>query len=450
MTAGKILLIDDEENVRFGVKRYLEAHSYEVFEGDGVAAAQRLLRTNAFDAAILDYSLPDGDGLALLRTVRSVDSALPVIILTGHGTIDLAVRAIQEGADHFLTKPVELSAMLTLIARLLDNRRMRQVGLAGRTREQRLAIDPLAGGSQAMRALREHVAKIAGSDSPLLVEGETGTGKGLLAFWLHRAGKRKEEAFVDLNCGGLSKEFLESEMFGHEKGAFTGAITQKQGLLEVANRGTLFLDEIGEMDLQIQPRLLKALEEQRFRRLGEVRDRQVNVRLVAATHHKLDDLVSSGRFRRDLYYRINAIRVRMPALREREDDVVQLAHSMLRALALEVGRQAPAISPDAERALLRYTWPGNIRELRNALEHAMLLGNRESLESQDFNLTQQRDNASSSSATPSTLQAVEKQHIDSVLREERGDVRRAADVLGLSRSALYEKIRKHRIVLRTH
>lgn len=444
LTAGKILLIDDEENARFGVKRFLNAHGYEVFEGDGVAAAQQVLRSAHLDAAIFDYSLPDGDGLELLRTVRAIDATIPVIILTGHGTIDLAVRAMQEGADQFLTKPVELPAIVTLIARLIENRRGRQVSLAGRSREQRMAIDPLSGGSEIMSRLRVTMAKVAETDSPLLIEGETGTGKGLLASWLHRRGSRRDEAFVDLNCGGLSREFLESEIFGHEKGAFTGAVAQKPGLLEVAHRGTLFLDEIGDMDLQVQPKLLKALEEQRFRRLGDVRDRQVNVRLVAATHHDLGALVESGQFRRDLYYRINAIRIRMPALRERAGDVLALAHAILRGLANEVGRPAPTIGEDCEAALEQYRWPGNIRELRNALERAILLGNQDVLHAADLNLPE-ADDCSGSAADPVTLDAVERGHIAAVLRKEQGDVRRTAAALGLSRSALYEKIKKHQL-----
>src|SRR4030095_6145073 len=233
------------------------------------------------------------------------DSGTPLLVLTAHGSIDLAVRAIKEGAEQFLTKPLELPALQVILQRLIQKQRNHQNQLASKSRQVRQAIDPFIGVSPAIHTLAEQAKRVLMTESPVLILGETGSGKGVLARWLHENSPRADEAFVDLNCAGLSRELLENELFGHEKGAFTSATTSKQGLFEVAHRGTIFLDEIGDVDLQIQPKLLKVLEEQRFRRVGDVRDRQVDVRLIAATHQDLSDLVRQKRFRDDLYFRVS-------------------------------------------------------------------------------------------------------------------------------------------------
>src|SRR5581483_10514432 len=290
-------------------------------------------------------------------------------VLTGHGSIDLAVRTVKEGAEQFLTKPVELAALGTIIQRTLDNQRTRRRDQATRrTQGERTAPDPFLGTSPSVLALATEAQLAVGGDSPVLVQGETGSGKGVLARWLHDSGARTEEAFVDINCAGLSRELLESELFGHARGAFTGAIADKKGLLEVAHRGTLFLDEIGDMDVSLQPKFLKALEEKRFRRLGEVNERRVDVRLIAATNQDLGDLVREKRFRADLYYRINTVVLRVPPLRERTGDIPLLAGAILRRLAQEMGRPEIELAADAVEALQAYPWPGNVRELRNVLE----------------------------------------------------------------------------------
>src|SRR6185295_7993655 len=263
--------------------------------------------------------------------------------------------------------PVELPALLVVIERALENRRMRQVSLAGKSAQVRQAVDPFFGESGVIRKLAAEAARVAASKVPVLIQGETGSGKGVLARWLHEASARADESFVDLNCAGLSRELLETELFGHEKGAFTGAVTAKQGLLEVAHRGTLFLDEIGDVDLQVQAKLLKVVEDMRFRRLGDVRDRQVDVRLVAATHRDLLTLVREQKFREDLYYRISALPVMVPPLRERGKDVVLLARQLVERISAEMGRPGVRLSPEAEEALAASAWPGNVRQLRNVL-----------------------------------------------------------------------------------
>jgi DNA-binding NtrC family response regulator len=289
------------------------------------------------------------------------------------------VRAVKEGAEHFLTKPVELQALLVILQRLLENRRTHQRQLASKSRQTRETVDPFLGTSTAMRRLAEEAKKIFVAESPILIQGETGSGKGVLAKWLHNHGPRTEEAFVDLNCAGLSHELLETELFGHEKGAFTGATSRKSGLLEVAHHGTVFLDEIGDMDPQVQPKLLKVLEEKCFRRLGEVRDRHVDIRLIAATHQDLNALVREKKFRSDLYFRINTIPLIVPPLRERVEDILPLSHHLLHLIAAELGRSEVTLRPEAERALQEYPWPGNVRELRNVLERAVLLSDKNTL-----------------------------------------------------------------------
>ncbi|MGH7823481.1 MAG: sigma 54-interacting transcriptional regulator [Candidatus Binatia bacterium] len=277
------------------------------------------------------------------------------------------------------------------------------------------------------------------------MRGETGTGKGVLAAWLHEHGPRAEEAFVDLNCAGLSRDLLENELFGHEKGAFTGANAAKLGLVEVAHRGTLFLDEIGDVDPTVQPKLLKVVEERRFRRLGEVCDRRVDIRLISATHQDLESLVRENGFRRDLYFRINTLPLFIPPLRERGEDVLLLAAVILGNIGADLGRGEMRLAPEAAEALLGYPWPGNIRELRNVLERAVLLSEGDTLRRKDLRFQAQGAGDASSDDSRLTLAELERRHIERVVREEDGHVERAARRLGIPRSTLYEKLKKLRI-----
>ncbi len=439
------LLVEDDALVRESMRRFFVSRGHQIQEASTLAEAERLLLSGKRpDAAIVDYELPDGDGLAVLAMVRGVDISIPTVLLTAHGSIDLAVRAIKEGAEQFFTKPVELPALLVVLERLLERTRDRNAVMAVRSRLARQKVDPFLGESKAIRQLAAQAERVATSSAFVLIEGESGTGKGVLAGWLHRQGPREAEAFVDLNCAGLSQEFLESELFGHERGAFTGAVATKAGLFEIAHRGTLFLDEIGDADIQIQPKLLKALEEQRFRRLGDVRDRQVDVRLIAATHHDLKSLVAQKKFREDLYYRISAIPLLVPALRNRGNDVILLARPMLERISADLGFPGMHMSPEAEKVLIAHDWPGNIRELRNTLERAVLLGNRTTVRPEDLAIRTPGTAEFQRPGSPlGTLVDNERAHIAAVLQAQGGDVKKAAPVLGLSRSALYEKLKKH-------
>ncbi len=444
---SKILIVDDEPGIRFGVRDFLESEGLEVDEAESVAGAEKAVREGHPDAVVLDHMLPDGTALDLLPRIKELEPSLTVVVLTGHATIDLAVRAVKEGADQFLAKPVELPALLVMLQRLLESQREKRRQIAGRARQAREAVDPFAGTSPAIRALAEQAHRLTASSSPILIEGETGSGKGVVARWLHRNGPRSDEPFVDMNCAGLSREFLETELFGHEKGAYTGAVSSKPGLLEVAHRGVVFLDEIGDLDPQVQPKLLKVLEEKRFRRLGEIRDRQVDIQLLAASHQNLPELVKEKKFRSDLYFRISTLPLRVPPLRERVEDIPVIARVLLDGIANDLGRRGLRLSPSAERAICAQPWPGNVRELRNVVERAALLSSKDVLDPEDLRF----DGPTALAAPPPppvaadsdlTLEELERAHIERVLRELGGRVAEASQRLGIPRSTLYQKIKK--------
>lgn len=435
----RILIVDDDEAVRRLVGSYLTSEGYEVLEATRCSEALERFIDGHPDAVLLDHSLPDGTAVTLLPRLKTLRPFVPVLVLTGHGTIELAVECVKQGAEQFFTKPVELPALQVGLERALENQRLRRKEAVGPGQGE---PDPFLGVSPLIRALAAEAAKVARADSPVLLTGETGSGKGVLAAWLHRHSPRALEPMVSLNCAALSHSLLESELFGHEKGSFTGAISAKPGLLEVANRGTVFLDEIGDMDATIQPKLLKVIEEKRFRRVGEVRDRVVDVRLVAATNQDLGTRVRDGRFRSDLYFRVSTIPLRIPPLRERPEDVPLLAGWILDRLRAEMGRPGVTLSPAAREALQRHAWPGNLRELRNILERAVLLADADRLEPADLRLE-----AAGAGEEPGpenlTLAEVERRHVLRILERCGGQVDDAAKRLGLSRSALYDRLRKY-------
>ncbi len=445
MSRNRILIVDDEPGVRFGIRDFLELQGYEIDEAENCRDAQDLFRSSRPDVVIADYMMSDGTALDLLPRLKEINPDTPLLILTAHGSIDLAVRAIKEGAEQFLTKPLELPALGMILKRLLENQRNRHKQLASKSRQVRRAIDPFIGESQKIKALAEQARKVLATESPLLILGETGSGKGVLARWLHENSPRAEEAFVDLNCAGLTRELLETELFGHEKGAFTSATSSKQGLFEVAHRGTIFLDEIGDVDLQIQPKLLKVLEDKRFRRLGDVRDRQVDVRLIAATHQDLGQLVRQKKFRDDLYFRVSTIPLAFPPLRERVEDIPTVAQYLLEKVAADLGRGEVTLEPDSIKTLQSYSWPGNIRELRNVIERAVLLSEQRSISIKDLHFDGHSGNRSTYLDSSLTLSELEKQHIERVLQEERGRVEKAARRLGIPRSSLYQKLKKYQL-----
>jgi DNA-binding NtrC family response regulator len=372
----KLLLVEDEPALRGAIRDYFSAGGFQVCEAEGCERARQVFESWRPDAAILDYSLPDGTALDLIGDWRASGNSLPIIVLTGHATIDLAVLAIKTGAEHFLSKPVQLQRLMSTVLECVEQTRPpEQVPAAqappskGKLRE----LDPFVGTSAAIRLLAEQAAKVAASQAPVLLQGETGSGKGVLARWIHLNSGRAQKPLVELNCAGLSRELLESELFGHEKGAFTGATERRTGRFELAHGGTIFLDEIGELSLDVQAKLLRVLQEHEFERVGGSKTIRVDVRVIAATNRDLTRAASEGTFRQDLYYRLNVFPLRLPPLRERTDDIALLAHYFVARYAAKIGRRIVRIPRQAMERLAGYSWPGNVRELENVIERAVIL-----------------------------------------------------------------------------
>ena len=437
-TTPRVLVVDDEAAIRFALGSFLQNSGYDVEEAESCASALETFRKNPPHAVVLDMYLGDGSALDLMPRFFALDSLIPIVVVTAHGSIEHAVEAIKAGATQYLTKPVALPALETLLRRCLEDSSHRRRGAAEEVRRERAAPDPFKGSSMAMLTLERDATRVARSDSPVLVLGETGAGKGVLARWIHDHSARSNEAFVDLNCAGFSKEFLESELFGYERGAFTGAVNSKPGLLELAHRGTLFLDEIGELDPSIQPKLLKVLEDQRFRRLGSVKERQVDVRIMAATHRDVLKQVREEQFRADLFYRLSVISLSVPALRERREDLGEIVDDAFRQLASSCGRGALELSASARSALEEHAWPGNIRELRNVLERALLFARGPLINAADLRF----DTFSEVSDDPESLEALSRLHIERTLAKYGQNVAATARALGISRSTLYERLQK--------
>jgi DNA-binding NtrC family response regulator len=445
MSRNTVLIVDDQSTIRFAVRDFLETAGYLVQEAGNCREAIASIEAARPSVIVLDYELPDGEAIDLIPQLRDIDPDVPIIILTGHGTIERAVSAVKMGAEQFLTKPVELPTLQTIIERAIANGRSRNRDAVRARAAATRPADPFVGSSSAIAAVRDQARRFAESDRPVLIQGETGSGKGVLASWIHRSSGRSDEAFVDINCAGLTRELLESELFGYEKGAFTGAVVAKQGLLELAHGGTVFLDEIGDMDLALQAKLLKVVEEKKFRRLGDVRDRRVDMRLIAATHHDLAALAAAKQFRSDLYFRISTLRITIPSLHGRVEDIPTIAQSFVASLCAELGRPAVRIAPEAITALKRYSWPGNIRELRNVIERALILGDSGELRASSlvFDLQSPGPASEQSGAGGGTLEEMERAYILRVMNEESGNVNRASQRLGLPRSSLYQKLKKY-------
>jgi DNA-binding NtrC family response regulator len=446
---GTVLVIDDDRQMRGALATFLTKAGHRVLEAGNCSEGRALQTNEEPDLIIVDYHLPDGNAFDILSAAREREAGEAIIVLTGLGTIDLAVRAIKSGAEHFLTKPVDLESLDVLVRRTLEAQRERRRAVASASADAERRSSPFVGQSAAILALQEIASAVRDSQLPVLILGETGTGKGVLARHLHAQSPRARQPFVDLNCAGLSRELLESELFGHRRGAFTGAVNSKPGLFEIAHGGTLFLDEIGDLELSVQPKLLKVLEEGTFRRLGDVANRAADVRLIAATHRNLGALVKQERFRQDLLFRVNTLVFELPPLRERSEDIEPLANSLLDAFGRRTGGARPRLTAEALEILRRYPWPGNIRELRNVLERALLFCREGVLDRKALRFDRSLDPGDSEDGETDdgaqTLEDAERRHIARVLRRAGGRVDRAAEVLDLSRSSLYAKLKKYGI-----
>ena len=443
----RVLVVDDEVLVLDLLFEGLTAEGFEIVRATSLAKAFAEIQKSAPDIIVSDYQLPDGTSFDLLSWLKARDLQLPLILITGYASIDLAVQAVKNGAEQFIPKPIDLGFLTTMLRRTLDNYRNQKKEVVSRLEQARFENDPFLGCSEAILGLKRAASRIASANSSVMIQGETGSGKGVLARWLYRNGIRAREAFVDLNCAGLSRELLESELFGYQKGAFTGAISNKMGFLEAANHGTLFLDEIGDMDPSVQSKILKVVEEKRFYRLGDVLERKVDIQIIAATHRDLKKLAEEEKFRSDLYFRISTLRLRIPPLRDRAEDIPIIANKLLEQLTFGSPSGPLQISDRARGALQNYHWPGNIRELRNVLERAAILSDDGMIHKTglEFEASAHLDRQPASFAPNLTLRDLERLHISAVLNSEQGNVARTAKRLGIPRSSLYVKIRDYQL-----
>lgn len=433
-----ILLIEDEEGSRFGFVRFLSKAGYSVREAASLSQAREAVLSQRFAAVLLDLNLPDGSGLDWIIELRENYPDVPVIVITGHGDIPVAVEAMRRGADNFLTKPVNMADLDVFLRKSLELGTFRRRCLAIQRLERKDRI--FFGESDAMKKVMNLASLAAKTDAPVLLLGETGSGKGVLAKWLHENGSRSSSQFVEVNCSNLKGDLLASELFGHAKGAFTTAVQDRQGLVEVADGGTLFLDEISDMDVGVQAQFLKVIEDRQYRRLGEVRVRRSDFRIVCATNRDLLEETRKGLFRKDLYFRINVLSIVIPSLRERPEDIDGLTRSILKNL----GVSEPTVSPDIMELLHGYSWPGNIRELRNVLERAILLARGQLLAPEYFSgLTSSRILMNEERGLKA-LEDNECDHIQAVMERFGGDTKRAAHALNISRATLYRKLKKYK------
>ncbi|MFQ5665257.1 MAG: sigma-54-dependent transcriptional regulator [Candidatus Binatia bacterium] len=443
--ASRVLLVDDEPDFRAVICDELRDRGYGVASFGSGHEALRVAGEQDFDVALLDLKMAGLNGLELLRALKELDPSIEVVMLTAHASVDTAVQAIKLGALDYLSKPVRLSELEITLNKALEVRQLRretQRLRAGLRHQQ--GFEEIVGHSKRMRAVFEHIESVAASDASVLVEGESGTGKELVAKAIHRRSARGERPFVVLNCGTLTDSLLESDLFGHEKGAFTGATSPKTGLVEVADGGTLFVDEVAEMSLGSQSRFLRVLESGELRRVGSTRTLTVNLRVVAATNRHLEREVEKGRFREDLFYRLNVYRIELPPLRERREDIPLLVEYFLSRSSLHRGA-ARTVTPQALEVLLDHQWPGNVRELANVVERAIIASHGEPIRPEHLLLTPRPVTGPAAGPTEGLqpLSNIERAHIEHVLAAVSGNKRRAARILGISLRNLYRKLERY-------
>jgi len=444
MVEFSILIVDDEQNIRQGLKELLTIHNYEVdIARDGVEALE-LFDKKEYSLVLSDIMMPGMTGLDLTKQIKSLNPETFVVLFTGYSSIDTAVEAIKSGAEEYLLKPVNSDEVLSMVSRFYNQVELKTRNEILRQELSRRKKVQIIGKSAGITKVKREIRQVSGSDIPILITGETGTGKELVARSIHEYSPRSAQPFVAINCAAIPSDLLESELFGHERGAFSGAVTRKYGLFEVANQGTILLDEIGEMSMELQTKILRAIETKQFRRLGAQKEIKSDFRVISSTNRNLLALIDEGKFREDLYYRLSPFTIEVPALRRRKSDIPLLVDYY----SMKKGRNDPPSDPESDfiRALQSYNWPGNIRELQNALERVYLLSGDSAPSTEHLLPEVSLKGRSQNKVNKQTLAEIEREHILKIYREVGGNKTLAARTLGISLRSLYNKLEKYAII----
>ncbi|WLR52136.1 sigma-54 dependent transcriptional regulator [Bacillus tianshenii] len=454
-----VLIVDDETTLRLSLRMFLSDEGYDAADTGTIKEAWELLHNKDFNPSIvlLDIRLPDGNGLEMLRELKSTFPDMEVIMLTAYGDTDTAVSAIKGGAFDYLTKPFELEEIQIVIEKCLKHRHLEDEVERYRQEEKRINKTEIIGESDVMQQFKNQLGLVADSENTtVLIKGETGTGKELVARNIHQLSSRANQPFVPVNCGAIPSHLFESELFGYEKGAFTGANQQKKGLVEWAEGGTLFLDEIGEVPIDIQVKLLRFLEEKKIMRVGGVKNIDVDVRVIGATNRPLSEMIEKGEFRSDLYYRLNILPLKLPPLRDRGEDCLILARHFLRDYSRQMRKKLPKLAGSAEQTFMTYHWPGNVREMKNVIERLMILHHEDTIKSEHLDFLKAPTDSQAKPAKEKVtltegfsieehIETIERDLIKQALEETKWNVTKSAEILGLSRYALHRRIEKYNL-----
>ena len=445
---NKILIIDDEPTIRMLLSRILELEGYEVLKAKDRATALYTLKKQEVQVVLCDVFLPDGNGVDMVQELQQLAPAAKIILLTAHGNIPDGVQAIKNGAFDYIVKGDDNRKIIPIVNRAMDAiaTELKQQGKKKIVRANTFSFDNIVGKSSALSDVISQARKVAATDVSVLINGETGTGKEVFARAIHSESQRRSEAFLALNCSAFSRELLESELFGYKAGAFTGAVKDKRGLLEEANHGTIFLDEIGEMALELQSKLLRVLETGEFVKVGDTKTTHVDVRILSATNRNLKEEIASGRFREDLYFRLSVFRIMLPPLRQRKEDILLLARQFIERYAKQIGRPAPVLSSEAKSLFLSYPWPGNVREMMNAVEHALIVCDGK-ITRHDLPIDMLSGDTSTADDDAFDLKSVERNHIIKVLHHTHGNKTETARMLKIGLTTLYRKIEEYGITV---
>jgi two-component system response regulator AtoC len=440
----EILVVDDESIVRESLHDWLDSVGYKVITAESAEEALRIIQKKKIKIMLADLIMPGMNGIELMKKAREIVPTISTVIITAHGTIQTAITAIREGAYDYVEKPFCPEKVELLIKNLVDHQNLIEENISLRRKvEDRYRFEGIIAKSPKMLKIFELIKTIAPTTATVLVIGETGTGKEVIARAIHHQSQRRTKPFIATSCAALPESLLESELFGHEKGSFTGAVERKKGKFEAADRGTLFLDEIGEINANTQVHLLRALEDKKITRVGCNEEIEVDVRFISATNRDLRTMVKQGDFREDLYYRLNVVRIELPSLKDRKEDILPLAEHFLKKYSEENSKSIKKFSPEVVKFMLNYSWPGNVRELENMIERGVILSKKNSITLDEL----PQDIIHPTPVEGKTIESVERNHIIRVLEETKGNISKAAKILGIRRMTLYNKLKKYNYVV---